>query len=406
MNGAAAMKHNKIIAIMQKEFIRFFSDRRLVLMSLVFPGLMIYAAYSFGGRVLANSFAVDADYTPTVIALNLPASIRAAAEDAGLPLTEAGPDVRAGAGAALLDRIQAKDLDIFIRFPENFDAAVAAYDPRSGLPAPAVEIYFNSLAKTSLDTYSKIRGLLDAYESGIANKFDVNPGEAVFDLAGEGALTGYLLVSLVPMLLVLFMVTGSLTLTTESIAGEKERGAIAALLITPMRRGELAAGKILSLGGLSFLCGLSSILGTMLALPALLSGSLDGETLDMSYLGPETYLLLVLIALSVVFLLTTILSLISASAKTVKEAQATGMPLLILVMLVGMTPLAGGGAQQEWYLYLIPVYNAVQCLAGVLGGEFSALNLVIAVAVNGLLACLGGWVLARMFGSEKVMFAR
>ena len=33
----------------------------------------------------------------------------------------------------------------------------------------------------------------------------------------------------------------------ESIVGEKERGTIATLLVTPMKRSELAVGKVLSL---------------------------------------------------------------------------------------------------------------------------------------------------------------
>ena len=35
-----------------------------------------------------------------------------------------------------------KGLELFIRFPEDFDAAVEAYEAQSGAPAPNVELYF------------------------------------------------------------------------------------------------------------------------------------------------------------------------------------------------------------------------------------------------------------------------
>ena len=43
---------------------------------------------------------------------------------------------------------------------------------------------------------------------------------------------------------------------------EKERGTIATLLVTPMKRGQLAMGKIISLGIIGLLSGISSFVGT------------------------------------------------------------------------------------------------------------------------------------------------
>ncbi|MFQ7035420.1 MAG: ABC transporter permease subunit [Candidatus Borkfalkia sp.] len=48
----------------------------------------------------------------------------------------------------------------------------------------------------------------------------------------------------------------------ESIAGEKERGTIATLLVTPIKRSELVVGKVLSLSALSSLSAISSFIGT------------------------------------------------------------------------------------------------------------------------------------------------
>lgn len=72
---------------------------------------------------------------------------------------------------------------------------------------------------------------------------------------------------MLPMLLMLFLFSGCMAVAPESIAGEKERGTIATLLVTPMKRSDLAIGKILALALIALLSGISSALGTVLALP-------------------------------------------------------------------------------------------------------------------------------------------
>mgnify|MGYP002564867313 CR=1 FL=1 len=70
--------------------------------------------------------------------------------------------------------------------------------------------------------------------------------------------------------MMVFLFSGCMAVAPESIAGEKERGSIATLLVTPLGRGELAMGKVISLGCISLLSGASSFLGTMLSLPKLM----------------------------------------------------------------------------------------------------------------------------------------
>lgn len=43
---------NNTITVMKKELARFFGDRRLVITTLLLPGIMIYVVYSFLGSVM------------------------------------------------------------------------------------------------------------------------------------------------------------------------------------------------------------------------------------------------------------------------------------------------------------------------------------------------------------------
>jgi len=64
---------------------------------------------------------------------------------------------------------------------------------------------------------------------------------------------GKIIASLLPMLMIMFLFSGAMSIGPESIAGEKERGTIATLLVTPVKRKEIAIGKILALSVLSLI---------------------------------------------------------------------------------------------------------------------------------------------------------
>jgi sodium transport system permease protein len=388
-----------ILTIMKKELARFFGDKRTVA-GVLLPGVMIYVLYSFMGTAMGSVFGVEEDYVPSIQAVRLPQSIAALADSAGMALTEGE---EAGLPAAM-DQVAGQELDLLVVFPEDFDQAVADYSVASGEPAPHVEIYYSSVSTASQSAYMAFTGLLNSYESLLANKFDVNAGEGVYDLATAEESTGALFAMLMPMLLMMFLYSGCSAVAPESIAGEKERGTIATMLVTPIRRSDIAVGKILALAVITVLSGASSALGTILSLPNLMGGA-AGE-MDANIYGVRDYLFLAAVILSTVLLLVTLVALLSAFAKTVKEAQTYAVPLMILVMVLGITGMFGGGASQNLAVYAIPLYNSVQCIVGIFSFSLQGQAVALTAAVNGAATLLGVFVLTRMFNSEGIIFGK
>jgi sodium transport system permease protein len=388
-----------ILTIMKKELARFFGDKRTVA-GVLLPGVMIYVLYSFMGTAMGSVFGVEEDYVPSIQAVRLPQSIAALADSAGMALTEGE---EAGLPAAM-DQVAGQELDLLVVFPEDFDQAVADYSVASGEPAPHVEVYYSSVSTDSQSAYMAFTGLLDSYESLLANKFDVNAGEGVYDLATAEESTGALFAMLMPMLLMMFLYSGCSAVAPESIAGEKERGTIATMLVTPIRRSDIAVGKILALAVITVLSGASSALGTILSLPNLMGGA-AGE-MNANIYGVRDYLLLAAVILSTVLLLVTLVALLSAFAKTVKEAQTYAVPLMILVMVLGITGMFGGGASQNLAVYAIPLYNSVQCIVGIFSFSLLGQAVALTAAINGAATLLGVFVLTRMFNSEGIIFGK
>ena len=397
---------NNIFTIMKKEFTRFFGDKRMIIV-LILPGIMIYVVYSAIGAAMLNMNAPDAQYLPQSYVINMPDSLSGEIMENWtftklLPVGTADiPNVQTAK-----EKVALKEAELCVIFPADFDEQVAAYDARtSTVLAPNIEIYYNSADAHSTNTYGIITALLDDYEYSLAHKFDINRDVAAADLATEEESAAFILSTLMPMMLLMFLFSGCTAIAPESIAGEKERGTIGALLVSPLKRSQLAIGKILSLGALALLAGLVSTVATILALPKVM-GADGGSGISASIYGAHDYIILALIIVSTILLLVTLISIISAFAKSVKEATTASTPLMFIVLIVGITAMFGAGAQTQRLYYLIPIYNSVQSMSGVFSLNYAAANVVLAVLSNLAYACAGGFILTKMFNSEKVMFSR
>ena len=388
---------NGVLTIMKKELDRFFGDRRMVF-SILMPGILIYVMYCFMGVAMGDAFGVDEDYTPTVRAAGLPASMEALLQQTGFAVT-AGEDE-----AAAREAVAAQTLDLLLVFPEDFDRITADYEVSSGLPAPNVEIYYNSAATSSAMAYQAVTGLLDAYEAQMVNKFDVNAGGGAYDLATVEDTAGSIFSMMMPLLLMMFLYSGCAAVAPESIAGEKERGTIATMLITPIRRSHIALGKILALAVIAMISAASSTVGTILSLPKMMGGLTD--TVNAAIYGVREYLLLAAVILSTVLVMVTIISLLSAFAKTIKEAQTYAVPFMLLVMLLGISSMFGSSGEQGLWAYCIPLYNSVQCMTGIFSFSVLPAGVAVSLGVNAAVTLAGVLVLARMFNSERIIFAK
>ena len=386
-----------IWTIMKKELARFFKDGRMCLTTLLLPGLMIYILYSFMGDALGSQLNVADDFQPRIRTVELSDSMKELFAQAGLQPEEIGTEEEADA----LNAIQQEELDLLIIFPENFDAAVAAYDASQGDDAPNVEIYYNSASTDSSAAFEQVQGLLDQYESSLTNLFDINRGQEGYDLADDRDLAGMTMSSMMPLLILVFLFSGCMAIAPESIAGEKERGTIATILVTPIRRSELALGKIFSLSIIALLSGLSSTVGILLSMPKLMGGM----EVNMNVYGAADYVMLGLVILSTVLFLIALISIISAFAKTIKEAQTLVLPLMMIAMVVGVTSMFGS-AQSETVMYLIPLYSSVQCMSGIFSFDFSLVNMSVCVISNLLYTVVLIFVLTRMFHSERIIFTK
>lgn len=399
--------NNNITTIIKKEFARFFGDKRMVFTTVIMPGLLIYIIYSFVVGGIRDTFESDKDYRAKVYVQQMPQLLRPMFEAIEMDITDATTmDIE-----SIKPLIENKDIELLVAFPTNFDSAMANYDiSDSTLAAPNVLIYSNVTNMESGKAETVVRSILSSYEETICNKFNINAltdetANEEFNLATDEDFMGQILSAMLPFMLIIFLYSGCMAVAPESIAGEKERGTIATLLVTPMNRSHLAFGKIISLSFIALISGLSSFLGVILSLPKFMGSAMEG--MPTNIYTTSDYLLILGIILSTVLVLISVISIISAYAKTVKEASTLVLPLMLIIMIVGIPSTIGGGnAQTAISWYFIPIYNSIQAMTGVFSFSYSLINVATTIAINIIYAAAFSYVLAKMFNSEKIMFAK
>lgn len=390
---------NNTLTIIKKEFARFFGDKRMVISTILVPGLMIYLLYSLMGVMMSKQLVTSDDYVGTAYVQNMPEEFT--------PMFEALPvewqEVTSDEIEGIKDSLTAKEADLLLIFPENFVAEMTNYNISSGDAAPNVAVYHNSSRSESSTVYSMVTSLLETYETTLTNRFDINAGTVKYDMASDKDATGQLFSMLLPLLLMIFLFSGCLSVAPESIAGEKERGTIATLLVTPMKRSSLALGKIISLSCIALLAGISSFIGTMLSLPNMMGGSLE---LDTSYYSVTDYALLLGVILSTILVLVSLISCVSAFAKSIKEASSLCAPLNILTMVVSLVPSMGGDELKKIGMFFIPIYNSVLCMNAIFSFQVDMVNVLVTIGMNVVYSCVLTFILTRIFNSESAMFSK
>lgn len=377
-----------VLTIIKKEFMRFFGDRRLLLTTLLLPGVVLYAVYSALGAVFAN--VMQDSSVPVAYVRNIPESLGEAIDEMfDLRDTDLTDE-------EIKSQLVEGDADIFIIFPENFD------DLTVGSDVPDVSIYYNSAQTSSSLAYSSVVALLDAYEQSIANVFNINSGSDRYDLADSSDVSANILSMIVPMVLIMLLLSGCVAVVLESIAGEKERGTIATLLVTPIKRSYFAIGKILSLSVIAVLSGISSFLGLILSLPNLMGGM--EVDFSLAAYGVLDYFGLFLVVMSTVLVLVSLLAIVSAYAKSVKEANGLIAPVMIIAVICSLVSMFV--ASPPMGLYFIPVLNSALCISTLMAGTFGIVPFLITMGINIVCAALLAVLLGAMFNSEKIMFNR
>lgn len=371
-----------ILTIMKKEFSRIFKDKRLV-MSLILPGVLIYCIYSLLGNVIGDMLTPGSDQTYEIAVIDLP--------------QELGADFYAVPSLSV-EKIEADELENAMqRVKDGEIDAVADFSSYAAADENGrrVAIYYDSTETTSSAAQSLIYGIVSPRQT---TNFRIDSA----DVATEKDVTSMLLSMIAPMLLVTFIYAGCMSLVPESIAGEKERGSFATMLVTPVKRSHIALGKIISLSAASLVSAACSFVGIVLSLPKMFRSGGEGMSFSAAAYGFSDYLLLLLIVVSTTLVIVALMSLLSTVAKSVKEANSYAGPLMIVILVAAMGNLFLGDKIGSW-AYFVPILNSVKAMGEIFSSAAKTWQALAATLTNLAAAGALSFALAKLFDSEKIV---
>ncbi|MFV0479506.1 MAG: ABC transporter permease [Anaerorhabdus sp.] len=381
---------NKTLTIIKKELKRYFSDPKLLFQVVLLPGLIIYIMYSFMGSFLFSSHESE-EVTPIqAIAINLPIEMKSSFETMNFELVDSqgiDSDVK---------KVEDGEVDVVLQFPDNF---IEMTNEQQSVAE--VEVYYDSAKDKSYDAYMMAISYLTEYEEAIANVLNINSDEnKTYNVIKQSDIVATMLSMLLPMLSILFLYSTCMAITPSAIAGEKERGTIATLLVTPIKRIDLAMGKVIGLSVIAFLSSMSSILGTLLSLPKLMG---VGE-MSLSAYGMMDAIIYIAGLLSLLPIFLGVMLMISATSKNEKEAATVMTPLMIVAIVGGIAPMMGLSSE-NLISALIPACNVSVIINDLLMGKLVEMYAIVSVVVNLAYGVICVFILKYLLDSEKWMFS-
>ena len=347
-------------SVLRKELRDISRDRRTLALALLL-GPLLYPLLMIGiGKLAETRVRTQLDQVLDVptIGIERAPNLVAFLATQGIKATAAPADLDAA--------IASQEVDVGLRIDANY-----ARDWREGRPA-LVEVVQDSTRRNTDIPSARVRAALSAYRDQVgalrllARGIDPSVTRALNvgsrDLATEDAKRGLMMSSILPYLLILMSFLGGAYLIMDATAGERERQSLEPLLATPAKRGAIVSGKIAA----ACVLGLTSLLLTLLAFK--LSAQMAGGTAKMMDVRFAAMGRMLLILLPMLFIGTTLLTYLSATAKSMKEAQSHMTWLMLLPMLPTIA-LAVNPIKTQLWQFAVPFLAQNQLLLKVIRGE-------------------------------------
>ncbi len=286
-------------------------------------------------------------------------------------------------------------------------------DYQTGDEVVQVKTYYNPSEDYSRAAYDMIStGVLEMYRQALLAErvddmqkltvFTVNSDNPDMVIQDEQKAGGKVLGMMLPYFVTILLFAGAMGIGTDMVAGEKERGTMASLLVSPIKRSSIVLGKVFALMIISGVSSIIYVAAMVIFMPQMLGG-VSGEDLGISLtFSGHQIVMLALLLVAIAFLYSAVIVLVSVFAKTVKEASSYVMPMYMLVLVLGIMTMFTTNTPKDWF-YMIPVYNTSLALQGILTQEVTYAQYGMTLGVTLVLGAVLVGVITKAFQSEKVM---
>lgn len=396
--------------ILSKELKRVFGDKKMVFSLFILPIILIAGIYGMMFFLVDKQKSSINEHVSEVFVQNMPdnfSELMSKHTECNINVIPAGESAD-----TYKDKLLDGTYDLVVVFPENFYENFKNADATSTLPD--IKTFYNPSEDNSGEARTRFtETYLEEYKQLLLNErfgslnyamvFSVDADNPDMIVQDDGKATGKILGTIIPYLITILIFGGAMGLGVDTIAGEKERGTIANLLISPIKRVDIIMGKIAALAIVSVLSAGVYVISFIGSAVVLSKKSGMGEMfsrLSLNFTSLQIVQFVVLL-LGLVLLYVGIIGFVSLMAKNIKEAQSFIMPVYIIVMFAGMITMYSGDVTSG--SYMIPVYNTSVAFKGIFERTITMNQYLTSTIITYAFAGVMVWLMARAMNSEKIM---
>ena len=392
--------------VFNKEMRRVFREPKMIFSLFLLPVILMIGIYGLIGYLGENLSKDIEEHKSIVYMENMPEQagslLDGFIQQAQLTSFGANADLE-----SMKKQVANGEIDLIVIFPEDFMESVDSYE--TGAAIPDIQVFYNPSENYSSEAWTRFNEALDGSlrpalleqrigDMNLLDVFTVN-AQGGGEIINEQKASGQILATILPYLITILLFAGTMSLGVDTITGEKERGTMASMLVTPVRRSDIVLGKLLALTCMSMLSAAVYIIALVIAMPKALGAG------DMAFsFTPQQVIMVVVLMILLAFFYVALVSLIAVLAKTVKEATTYVSPLYIIVIVAGLvTMLSTSGGHETWE-YLIPIYSSAVALGEIFTQELTVFHFLLSTGSTLVLSGILSAIIVKAFNSERFMF--
>lgn len=202
--------------------------------------------------------------------------------------------------------------------------------------------------------------------------------------------------AILTLMVVYIVASGGLYIAIDVTAGEKERGTLEALFVTPVSDTTVLLGKTLAVCVMSLIPLLLSFAGFYVA------ANIVSDPTVMT-LPLHVVVKAALLSIPVGLLVNVVTMILTVRTRAFKDAQSAATPMILVLTLVGMAAAFVPAASQ--LAYFIPVYGAASAVAVISsGGVVPLVSLGMSIAGTLGAAVVAFGVALHLFNRERMLY--
>lgn len=278
-------------------------------------------------------------------------------------------------------------------------------------------VYYLSSANNSSYAAGLIMDVFDALKEDLSRQMIAEEGldvEAVFepiayerqDIASSEQSVGSIMGSILPFMLVVSLLMGTMYPAIDTTAGERERGTLETILTLPVTNRQLIVSKFITVAVIGMASALLNIL-SMGAITFYMYKIMDMQT-DMGSFDLAKFIPAIFVCILTVFAFSLFISAVAmcvtSFARSYKEANNYITPLMLVVMFVGYIGFIPN-IELTQTMAMVPVANICLLIKNMLLFKVDYAAIAMVLLSNVAYAVLAIMFLSRIYDSEAILFS-